>query len=336
MRPSSVCIQRLILRLVFSRFLRLIVLRCPHFFFIVLIFLATGGLMINQIVVAASYNATGWQWYSKDDDKNDEKEEDEIVEQNLQQTQTIQSSNAAKLLKNQNQKKQKNQESYSAQLKAFQAHYEEMQAKAVLTRKVEDVAYVMYLRMFMMEQAKDYGRSFEKALLHYPNLSYALKFPTQDRAREITREHQHKRQQQAIQSYAKTHGLFYFYKGQDSHSKAFGSSVQHFADQYGITLIGVAVDGVVIGEIKENMPIHQNDEMGKNKSKSKKHWQTAQLRQWGVKAVPALFLYNNQTKAMQPFAYGFMAQDQMAERFLQMATDYDQKPLQGDVSHDII
>ncbi|WP_191092916.1 conjugal transfer protein TraF, partial [Cysteiniphilum sp. SYW-8] len=154
--------------------------------------------MINQIVVAASYNATGWQWYSKANEKNDEKEEDEIVEQNLQQTQTIQPPNAAKLLKNQNQKKQQKQqkqESYSAQLKAFQAHYEEMQAKAVLTRKVEDVAYVMYLRMFMMEQAKDYGRSFEKALLHYPNLSYALKFPTQDRAREITRERQHKRQQ---------------------------------------------------------------------------------------------------------------------------------------------
>lgn len=272
--------------------------------------------MTNQIVVGASYNATGWQWYSKANE-----EEDEIVEQNLQQTQTIPSSNAAKLLE-----KQQKEESYSAQLKAFQAHYEEMQAKAVMTRKVEDVAYVMYLRMFMMEQSKDYGRAFQQALLQYPNLSHELKFPIQDRARQLSREREKQRQTQAIQQYAQTHGLFFFYKGQDVYSQLLASSIQSFADQYGITLMGIAVDGVMVNDIKDNAP---NGDDAQQQEVAKK------LTHWGVKAVPALFLYDNQTKQVRPFAYGFIAQDQMAERFLQFATDYAQKPLQGDVSHEI-
>jgi conjugal transfer pilus assembly protein TraF len=294
------------------------VLRYLYFLHIALM---VGGLMTSQIAIAASYNATGWQWYSKADEENEQ--EDELFEDNPQQTQTVQSLE-------QSLKKPKKPKSYRQQLKAFQAHYEEAQAKAVLTRKVEDVAYAMYLRMFMMEQSKDYGRAFEKALLKYPHLSYELNFPTQDFARQISRDQHTKRQQQAIAQYAQSHGLFYFYKGEDVHSKPLATSIQHFADQYGITLIGVAIDGVVINEIKEhalNLSL-SNDGDHRLRIMNK-------IKQWGVKAVPALFLYDNQTKVMQPFAYGFIAQDQMAERFLQFATNYDQKPLQGDISHEI-
>lgn len=292
-----------------------------RYLYFLLIALMVGGLMTSQIVIAASYNATGWQWYSKADEENEQ--EDELFEDNSQQTQTVQSLE-------QSLKKPKTPKSYRQQLKAFQAHYEEAQAKAVLTRKVEDVAYAMYLRMFMMEQSKDYGRAFEKALLKYPHLSYELNFPTQDSARQLSRDQHTKRQQQAIAQYAQSHGLFYFYKGEDVHSKPLATSIQQFADQYGITLIGVAIDGVVINEIKEHAFNLSLSNEGDHRLRIMN-----KIKQWGVKAVPALFLYDNQTKVMQPFAYGFIAQDQMAERFLQFATNYDQKPLQGDISHEI-
>ncbi|WP_203368732.1 type-F conjugative transfer system pilin assembly protein TraF [Cysteiniphilum marinum] len=274
-----------------------------------LLFLTTSLAAIfitPQTVSAASYNAMGWQWYSK----ADEEELARLYAQHKAQE------SKKKQAKEKNKKIPK-AVSYTEQLKAFQAHYEEMQAKATITRKVEDVAYVMYLRMFMMEQSKDYGRSFQKALLKYPNLSYALEFPTQDRARQIGKAQTKQRQTQAIKQYAATHGLFYFYKGRDVYSQELAASVQHFADQYGITLIGIAVDGVMVEAIKENAP-HSN-----------------QAQQWGVKAVPALFLYDNNSKKVRPFAYGFIAQDEMAERFLQFATNYDQQPLQGDVTHAI-
>lgn len=287
--------------------------------------LMVGGLMTSQIAIAASYNATGWQWYSKADEENEQ--EDELIEDNTQKTQQTQ---RVQSLEQSLKKPKKPKKSYRQQLKAFQAHYEEAQAKAVLTRKVEDVAYAMYLRMFMMEQSKDYGRAFEKALLKYPHLSYELNFPTQDSARQLSRDQHTKRQQQAIAQYAQSHGLFYFYKGEDVHSKPLATSIQQFADQYGITLIGVAIDGVVINEIKEHAFNLSLSNEGDHRLRIMN-----KIKQWGVKAVPALFLYDNQTKVMHPFAYGFIAQDQMAERFLQFATNYDQKPLQGDISHEI-
>ncbi|WP_440682922.1 conjugal transfer protein TraF [Cysteiniphilum halobium] len=288
-----------------------------------LMLLTAGFLLSSKVAMASSYNATGWQWYSKANEVEDiaiidpfEAQDDAKIEKDKQSEKVEKAEKATSLPQ---------AVSYKAQLQAFQAHYEEMQAKAVMTRKVEDVAYVMYLRMFMMEQSKDYGRAFQQALLQYPNLSHELKFPIQDRARQLSREREKQRQTQAIQQYAQTHGLFFFYKGQDVYSQSLASSIQSFADQYGITLMGIAVDGVMVNDIKDNMPSDDAQQQGIAKK----------LTHWGVKAVPALFLYDNQTKQVRPFAYGFIAQDQMAERFLQFATDYAQKPLRGDVSHEI-
>lgn len=251
-----------------------------HLFLIILLWLFVAPAV-------ASYNAKGWQWYRLPPKK-------EVLQEETHAASTT---------------PEKEESHYQNQMKAFQAIYAEAQAKAVITRDVEDVARAMQLRQFMMEQSKEYGVAFQKALLKYPELSHQLKFPTQESARSIAHDVEKSDQNIAIKNFAKTHGLFFFYKGRDPYAKGMAETIQRFCNNHQMTLIGVPGDGIALDAIKTNIPPE------------------GQFKTWGVKATPALFLYNNTDKTVQPFAYGFMSGNQIAHQFLQLATDYGQKPL---------
>lgn len=243
----------------------------------------------------ASYNAKGWQWYRVPAPKKE-------VTMSSDQTNTdVESTN-------------KEDGNYRDQITAFQEIYAEAQARAVVTRDVKDVAYAMQLRQFMMEQSKEYGVAFQKALLLYPELSHQLKFPTQENARAIAYDVEQQHQKIAIDRFTENHGLFFFYQGKDVYAKGMAATVQRFCDKHQMTLIGIPVDGVALDDIKIN------------------NTASDQFKTWGVKAMPALFLYNNSNKSVQPFSYGFISGNQIAHQFLQLATDYGQKSLAGDTN----
>ena len=86
-------------------------------------------------------------------------------------------------------------------------------------------------------------------------------------------------------------------------------SVQDLADEYDITLIGFAVDGQPLSQIKHNKP------------------HTKQMQNLGVKALPALVLVNPNTQQSMPLAYGFIAQDDVKDRFVDLAINYTKAPL---------
>ena len=243
-------------------------------------------------VTFAQYKATGWQWYNKTVPQEQKEAPPEVPKMTPQQA-----------------------VNYRDQIKAFQAQYEEAQAKAVVTQDVQDVARAMQLRQFMMEQSKQYGIAFQKALLLHPELSYQLEVPGQESARAIAQDLEIKRKKTAIASFAQTHGVFFFYKGQDVYTQGMAGSVQSFCTRHDMTLIGVPIDGYALPAIAKNSAA------------------AIDLKAWGVKAVPALFLYNNTDKTVQPFAYGYISENQIADNFLKLATDYGQQALTGDISH---
>ena len=86
-------------------------------------------------------------------------------------------------------------------------------------------------------------------------------------------------------------------------------SVQDLADEYHIKLIGFATDNTPLPQIKNNQVHH------------------GQMNTLGVKALPALFLVNPKTKQAMPLAYGFIAQDNVKDHFVDLATNYGEDPL---------
>ena len=200
-------------------------------------------------------------------------------------------------------------ETYSQQMERFQAHYKEALNKAELTQDIEDVAYAARLHKWMIEQSQNYGNAMKQVLLKYPELSNELKFPTSHLARQVAHQEKKATRKAAIEKLAKTHGLFYFYQGGSPYDQAMAESVQDLADEYDITLIGFAVDGQPLSQIKHNKP------------------HTKQMQNLGVKALPALVLVNPNTQQSMPLAYGFIAQDDVKDRFVDLATNYTKAPL---------
>ena len=73
------------------------------------------------------------------------------------------------------------------------------------------------------------------------------------------------------------------------------------ADQYGIELLGITLDGKTLATIRDNK---RND--GK----------------LNIQTSPALLLVNPKTNSIKPLAYGFISQEELLGRFLNVATDY--------------
>ena len=244
----------------------------------------------------AAYRAQGWSWYnSAVVDYTDDEEQPKQPKQPKDVT-VIQKAKSAPM-------------SYSQQLADFQAYYKEVYDKALITQNVEDVAYAAQLNKWMMEQSKGYGRAYKEALLKYPELSHELKFPTAQVARQVAYQEQKKEETRAIKALSEKYGLFYFYRGGNAYDQAMAASVQDLADQYHIALIGFPVDGKALKAIKNN------------------HTYTNQMQTMGVKALPALFLVDPVHKKSQALAYGFIAQDDVKQHYVDIATDFGREKI---------
>jgi conjugal transfer pilus assembly protein TraF len=238
------------------------------------------GLTLTTTTFSA-YHTQGWQWYNEVVIEDDiDKEEPPVPTM-----------------------------SYTQQMAEFHAYHKEAHDKAVITQDVEDVAYAARLNQWMMEQSKGYGRAMKQALLKYPNLSHELKFPTAQVARQVAYQEQKKEQTRAISRLSKQYGLFYFYRGGNPYDQKMAQSVQDLADEYQIALIGFAVDGKALPEIKNNQH-HRN-----------------QMQSLEVKALPALFLVDPKAKKSQPLAYGFVAQDEVKQHYVDIATQYGEEKI---------
>lgn len=263
--------------------------------------------LLNFDFAFAEYRATGWQWYSSGyvDYHDIENEENKHKGQG-------------------NQKKQKNKKnqkevfsflsnnstrpiSYTAQMKAFNAYAQEVHNKAVITQNVEDVARDSQLQYWMMEQAKNYGIAKAKALVKYPYLSYETKFPTAQIARQVAYSEKVKQQNNAIKHLAKTYGLIYFYRGKNAYDQAMSDSIGRFANQYGMALVGLPVDGVNIKAISVNKPLSIVN---------------ALVNKLKLRDFPAIMLINPNTGRVIALTYGFVALDEIKKRMLEEATNY--------------
>ncbi|MDB9569507.1 conjugal transfer protein TraF, partial [Providencia rettgeri] len=108
----------------------------------------------------------------------------------------------------------------------------------------------------------------------------------------------------AIQSLSSQYGVFFFYRGQDPLDNQLATVVREFAQSHNIALIPVSVDGVRSEALPETRP------------------DTGQVAKMGITHFPALFLVDPKSEHYQPLAYGFMTQDALARRFLDVATDF--------------
>lgn len=189
------------------------------------------------------------------------------------------------------------------QMQSFKRYYDDTLNDAVINpNDAAKVEKSMLLNQFVSEQSSQYGMTFKKVLLDNPSLSYTKDRPTEQAARSSYLALERNKKIRAVRSLAEAGwGLFFVYKGNAEIDKALAPSVQQFASDHGIELLGVTLDGQTLPTINKTRENNQHI---------------------NVPFSPALVLVNPGTGEMKPLAYGFISQEDLLGRFLNVATDF--------------
>lgn len=175
---------------------------------------------------------------------------------------------------------------------------------AVLYPTVENLAAYQRAQNYFTNQASLFSQAFQRAQLQYPELDYNLQYSHYNNIASLQRTKDKQQAKQAIDDLSRKYGLFVFYRGSEQIDVRTAEVVGSFAAAHGIPLIPVYVDGIKAA----SMPGSFADK-----------GQTAAM---DIRNFPAVFLVSPRTNEYKPLAYGFISQDDLERRFVNVATDF--------------
>lgn len=190
------------------------------------------------------------------------------------------------------------------QAKLLRGYTMEALNRAILYPTAENTATYLRWQKFWTDRGSMFSQSFAAAQLQHPDLDYNLEYPHYNSMAPYVQTRDQQQRQSAITGLAQEYGLFYFYRGSDPIDVQMAGVVADFARLNHLSLIPVTIDG----QIAPSVPESRQD--------------TGQTKAMGVAAFPALFLVSPKSRDYRALAYGFMTQDDLAKRFLNVATGF--------------
>ncbi|WP_131783644.1 type-F conjugative transfer system pilin assembly protein TraF [Legionella gresilensis] len=197
-----------------------------------------------------------------------------------------------------------NQLSFTERDKVLRFYTMEALHKARHTQKVKDMWVFLSLQDYWLKESSRFKTLFEKTLLAYPELDYAVTHPTSNLGAKITDEVRQAKQIKTITSLSTSHGLLFFYRGKSLYDLKQISIIADFCRRFHLTLMPVSVDGALSKELPDSR-IDQG-----------------QANRLGVRFFPALLLVNPVNQEILPVAYGLTTQDVLMARLIQVATHF--------------
>ena len=190
------------------------------------------------------------------------------------------------------------------QARVLKGYTQEALNRAILYPSRENTATFLRWQKFWTDRGSMFSQSFAAAQLQHPDLDYNLEYPHYNSMAPYVQTRDQQQRQSAITGLAQEYGLFYFYRGSDPIDVQMAGVVADFARLNHLSLIPVTIDG----QIAPSVPESRQD--------------TGQTKAMGVAAFPALFLVSPKSRDYRALAYGFMTQDDLAKRFLNVATGF--------------
>lgn len=192
----------------------------------------------------------------------------------------------------------------SEQADVLKGYTKEALSRAILNPSSENTATFLRWQKFWTDRASMFSQSFAVAQLKNPDLDYNLEHPHYNSTAPLQQARDQTAQMQAISDLSRQYGMFYFNRGGDPIDAQMAGVVADFARTRHISLIPVTVDGLISPQV----PDSRQDE--------------GRSARMGIHHFPALFLVDPTSRDFRPLAYGFMTQDDLAKRFLNVATGF--------------
>lgn len=192
----------------------------------------------------------------------------------------------------------------SQQLKSLQQVIQERLDKAILYPTTANIAAYLRAQNYFTNQASLFAQGFERAQLENPDLDYNLQYSHYNNIAHLQKDKDKRLKQQAIADLSQQYGLFVFYRGGEAIDVKTAEVVGAFAQANGVSMLPIHVDGIPAPSIVGSRP-----DLG----------QSAAMK---IRNFPAVFLISPSTRDYKPLAFGFMSQDDLARRFLNVATQF--------------
>ena len=183
-------------------------------------------------------------------------------------------------------------------MKSLQATLERALDQAILQPTPQNVTAYIDLQNKVSQQASLFSDVWRRTLWHNPVLDYSLQHPTNQLGKEVYSDNELKQAENAVRALAKTHGLFFFFKGSCPYCHRFAPILKNFAEHFGMAIIPISLDG---GTLPEFYNARADNGIA------------AKLQ---VSQVPALFAVAPNQQSIILLGYGLMSESELLQRIL--------------------
>ena len=175
---------------------------------------------------------------------------------------------------------------------------EESRAAAVLDPTPEKVAAYLRLQQETLAKAAAFSDVFRRTVWATPDLDYTLRRPVGALAKQLWSDERREARDRALARLGERYGLIYLGHAGCAGCKVFGPLLRAFATRHGLDVLAVSMSGEALEGWPEAVP---------------DNGRAARLGLAGT-PVPAVVLFDTQTKRVLPVGFGVMAEDQLAMR----------------------
>ena len=181
---------------------------------------------------------------------------------------------------------------------------EEARAEAILNPTRENVTAYLWLQQETLQRAAAFSDAFRRTVWATPELDYTLRRPVGALAKQVWSDGRRQARDAALARLGERYGLIYLGHAGCAGCKVFGPLLRAFAQRHNLDVLAVSLTG----EALEGWPEAVADQ-----------GRAARLG-LGNAPVPALVLFDTNTKRVLPVGFGVMAEDQMADRIFALTS----------------
>jgi conjugal transfer pilus assembly protein TraF len=179
-----------------------------------------------------------------------------------------------------------------------------MKARAILQPTTENVSAYIAFQREQLNRASSFADMWRRTIWQNPELDYTLQRPVNQLGKRTWLDNRTADKNRVLASISKRYGVFYFYSSACAACEVFGPIMRSVSDRFGLTVMAVSLDG------------------GPSKAFPNFTVDTGQYRAMGMQGqqVPALVLFDTQTKRPMPIGYGVMAADEVMDRIFTLTS----------------
>ncbi len=197
-----------------------------------------------------------------------------------------------------------NEPSASERIEAIRKALEEARAEAILDPTPAKVTAYLRLQQETLARAAAFSDAFRRTVWATPELDYTLRRPVGALAKQVWSDERREARDRALATLGDRYGLIYLGHAGCAACRVFGPLLRAFATRHRLDVLAVSLSGEALEGWPEAVP---------------DNGRAARLGLGGGPGrspapVPALVLFDAQTKRIIPVGFGVMAEDEMAER----------------------